>query len=100
MSFRWVNSFGENESYIKCLVPDVTYSSLNEMITDYQTNNGIIVDKVGDKEKTDLTDRNSPSGEFTLANGNKYFNRTGSDWFMSLTLKDNSTYFASASGYF
>ena len=54
MSFRWVESFGENESYIKCLVPDATYNSLSEMITDLKTN-GIIVDNVGDKEKTDLS---------------------------------------------
>ena len=99
MSFRWVKSFGENESYIKCLVPDVTYSSLSEMITDFKTN-GIIVDNVGDKEKTSLSDIEAPNGEFTLANGNKYFNRTGKrDWYMSLTLKTDSGYFASVSGY-
>ena len=47
MSIRWVESIGENESYIKCLVPDVVYNSLSEMIADYQANNGIIVDYVG-----------------------------------------------------
>ena len=72
MSFRWVESFGENESYIKCLVPDISYSSLSEMIIDLKTN-GIIVDNVGDKEKTSLSDIEAPNGEFTLANGNKYF---------------------------
>ena len=98
MSFRWVESFGENESYIKCLVPDVSYSSLSEMITDLKSN-GIIVDNVGDKEKTDLTSLDSPSGEFTLANGNKYFNRVGTRWAMQLTLKDDNIHFASTSGY-
>ena len=98
MSFRWVESFGENESYIKCLVPDNTYSSLSEMISDLKTN-GIIVDNVVDKEKTDLTSLDSPSGEFTLANGNKYFNRVGTRWAMQLTLKDDNIHFASTSGY-
>ena len=98
MSFRWIESFGENESYIKCLVPDVTYSSLSEMITDL-TSNGIIVDNVGDKEKTDLTSLDAPSGEFILANRNKYFNRVGRNWAMQLTLKDDNIYFASVSGY-
>ena len=99
MSFRWVDSFGENESYIKCLVPDVSYSSLNEMITDFQTNNGIIVDNVADKEKTDLTSLNAPSGEFVVANGNKYFNQVGKKWGMSFTLNDDTASFASASGW-
>lgn len=98
MSFRWVESFGENESYIKCLVPDVTYSSLSEMISDYKSN-GITVDNVGDKEKTSLSDMTSPSGEFTLANGNKYFNRVGIQWYMQLTLKTDNIYFASVGGY-
>ena len=98
MSFRWVESFGENESYIKCLVPDVTYSSLNEMIIDLKTN-GIIVDNVGDKEKTSLSDIEAPNGEFTLANGNKYFNRIGQHWYMQLTLKTDNIYFASTGGY-
>ena len=99
MSFRWVESFGENESYIKCLVPDVTYSSLSEMIADLKTN-GIIVDNVGDKEKTSLSDSEAPNGEFTLANGNKYFNRIGVyDWYMQLTLKTDNIYFASTGGY-
>ena len=98
MSFRWVESFGENESYIKCLVPDVTYSSLAEMITDLKTN-GITVDNVGDKEKTSLSDMTAPSGEFTLANGNKYFNNVGSQWYIQLTLKDSNIYFASVGGY-
>lgn len=98
MAFRWVESFGENESYIKCLVPDVTYSSLAEMITDFQAN-GIVVDNVGDKEKTDLTSSLSPSGDFTLANGSKYFNRVGIQWSMSMTLKDNDRYFTNSSGY-
>lgn len=99
MSFRWVDSFGENESYIKCLVPDVTYSSLSEMIADLKSN-GIIVDNVGDKEKTSLSDTDAPNGEFVLANGNKYFNRIGTyDWYMQLTLKNNNIYFASTGGY-
>lgn len=98
MSFRWIESFGENESYIKCLVPDVTYSSLAEMIADYNTN-GIIIDNVGDKEKTDLTSLLAPSGEFVLANENKYHNNIGSQWYMQLTLKNESTYFAGAGGY-
>ena len=99
MSFRWVESFGENESYIKCLVPDVTYSSLSEMISDLKSN-GIIVDNVGDKEKTDLSSADAPNGEFTLANGNKYFNRIGVyDWYMRLTLKTDNLYFASVGGY-
>ena len=96
MSFRWVESFGENESYIKCLVPDVSYSSLSEMIADSQAN-GIIVDNVGDKEKTSLSDMDAPSGEFTLANGNKYFNRVGLQWSMKLSLTDFDG-FARASG--
>ena len=100
MSFRWVESFGENESYIKCLVPDVTYSSLSEMIADFTVNNGIIVDNVGDKEKTSLSDADAPNGEFTLANGNKYFNRIGTyDWYMQLTLKTDNSYFAGSGGY-
>ena len=99
MAFRWVESFGENESYIKCLVPDVSYSSLSEMITDLKSN-GIIVDNVGDKEKTSLSDIDAPNGEFTLANGNKYFNRIGAyDWYMQLTLKTDNIYFASIGGY-
>lgn len=98
MSFRWVESFGENESYIKCLVPDVTYSSLSEMITDLKTN-GIIVDNVGDKEKTDLSSADAPNGEHTLANGNKYFNKIGRQWHMQLTLKTDNIYFASVGGY-
>ena len=99
MSFRWVESFGENESYIKCLVPDVSYSSLSEMIADYKANNGIIVDNVGDKEKTDLTSQNAPSGEFVVANGNKYSNKVGTQWGMTFTLADNTSYFGSASGW-
>ena len=99
MSFGWVQSLGENESYIKCLVPDVTYSSLSEMISDLKTN-GIIVDNVGDKEKTSLSDIEAPNGEFTLSNGNKYFNRIGAyDWYMQLTLKTDNIYFASVGGY-
>ena len=98
MAFRWVESFGENESYIKCLVPDVTYSSLAEMIADFQAD-GIIVDNVGDKEKTDLSSSLSPSGEFILANGNKYFNRVGTQWFMKLILKDDTGFNATAGGY-
>ena len=99
MAFRWVESFGENESYIKCLVPDVSYSSLSEMITDLKSN-GIIVDNVGDKEKTSLSDIDAPNGEFTLANGNKYFNRIGAyNWYMQLTLKTDNNYFASIGGY-
>ena len=99
MSFRWVDSFGENESYIKCLVPDVTYGSLSEMIADLKSN-GIMVDNVGDKEKTSLSDSNAPNGEFTLANGNKYFNRIGTyDWYMQLTLKTDNIYFAGSGGY-
>lgn len=98
MSFRWVESFGENESYIKCLVPDVTYSSLSDMITDLKSN-GIIVDNVGDKEKTSLSDMDAPSGEFILANGNKYFNSIGQQWYIQLTLKDDNNYFASVGGY-
>ena len=98
MSFRWVESFGENESYIKCLVPDVTYSSLSEMITDLKTN-GIIVDNVGDKEKTDLSSADAPNGEYTLANGNKYFNKIGRQWYMQLTLKTDNVHFASVGGY-
>ena len=99
MAFRWVESFGENESYIKCLVPDVSYSSLSEMIADYQANNGIIVDNVSDKEKTDLTSQDAPSGEFMVANGNKYFNKVGKQWSMSFTLKNDNTTFGSASGW-
>lgn len=98
MAFRWVESFGENESYIKCLVPDVTYSSLAEMIADFQ-DNGIIIDNVGDKEKTDLSSTLSPSGEFILANGNKYFNRVGTQWYMKLILKDDTSFNATAGGY-
>lgn len=99
MSFRWVESFGENESYIKCLVPDVSYSSLSEMITDLKSN-GIIVDNVGDKEKTDLSSADAPNGEYTLANGNKYFNRIGVyDWYIQLTLKTDNIYFAGVGGY-
>ena len=99
MSFRWVESFGENESYVKCLVPDTTYSSLSEMIADLKTN-GIIVDNVGDKEKTSLSDSEAPNGEFTLANGNKFFNRIGTyDWYANLTLKTDNIYFASLGGY-
>lgn len=97
MAFRWVESFGENESYIKCLVPDVNYSSLSEMIADFQAN-GIIVDNVGDKEKTSLSDMSSPSGEFTLANGNKYFNKVGLQWYMQLFLKTDNGYFAGTGG--
>ena len=99
MSFRWVESFGENESYIKCLVPDVSYSSLSEMVADYKANNGIIVDNVDDKEKTDLTSQDAPSGEFVVANGNKYFNKVGKQWGMSFTLADDNTSFGSASGW-
>ena len=99
MSFRWVESFGENESYIKCLVPDVSYSSLSEMIADFQANNGLIVDNVGDKEKTDLTSLDAPSGEHTLSNGSKYNNRVGTQWYMQLILKDETTNFATAGGY-
>ena len=99
MSFRWVKSFGENESYIKCLVPDVSYSSLSEMIADYKANNGIIVDNVGDKEKTSLSSYDAPNGSFTLANGNKYWNRAKTDWGIQLTLKGGSTYFANVGGY-
>ena len=98
MSFRWVESFGENESYVKCLVPDVSYGSLSEMITDLKSN-GIMVDNVGDKEKTSLSDSDAPNGEFTLANGNKFFNRIGRQWYMQLTLKTDNTYFASTGGY-
>lgn len=98
MSFRWVESFGENESYIKCLVPDVSYSSLAEMIADYNTN-GIIIDNVGDKEKTDLSASLAPNGEFTLANENKYHNNIGSQWYMQLTLKNESSYFSGVGGY-
>ena len=98
MSFRWVESFGENESYIKCLVPDVTYSSLADMLADYKAN-GIIVDNVGDKEKTDLTSGLAPSGDFTLANGNKYYNKASTNWEMQLTLKTDSGSFASVGGY-
>lgn len=98
MAFRWVESFGENESYIKCLVPIVSYSSLVEMIEDYKSNN-IIVDNVGDKEKTDLSSADAPVGEHTLANGSKYFNRIGESWYMELTLKDESESFAGAGGY-
>ena len=74
MAFRWVESFGADESYIKCLVPDVTYNSFNDMLNDFKTN-GIIVDDLPNKEKTDLTSSFAPSGTFTLANGNSYFNR-------------------------
>ena len=98
MSFRWVESFGENESYVKCLVPDVSYGSLSEMITDLKTN-GITVDNVGDKEKTDLSSADAPNGEHTLANGNKYFNKIGQHWYMQLTLKTDNIYFASVGGY-
>ena len=98
MSFRWVESFGENESYIKCLVPDVTYGSLSEMI-EYYLHNDIIVDNVGDKEKTDLSSIDAPNGEYTLANGSKYLNNIGERWYMKLTLKDESDYFASVGGY-
>lgn len=100
MSFRWVESFGENESYIKCLVPDVTYSSLADMITDFQAN-GIIVDNVGDKEKTDLTSSLAPNGEFILPNGNKYINtnRSGKQWGFSCYIKNEETSFARAGGY-
>ena len=98
MSFRWVESFGENESYIKCLVPDVTFSSLSEMLA-YIKNNRLIVDNVGDKEKTSLSDGDAPNGEFTLANGNKYFNKIGSQWYMQLTLKTDGGYFAGVGGY-
>ena len=97
MAFRWVESFGENESYIKCLVPDVTYSSLSDMIADLQAN-GIIVDNVGDKEKTSLSDIDAPDGEFTLANGNKYFNKVGLQWYMQLFLKTDNGYFAGVGG--
>ena len=74
MAFRWVESFGVNESYIKCLVPDITYNSFNDMLNDYKTN-GIIVEDLPNKEKTDLTSSFAPSGTFTLSNGNSYFNR-------------------------
>lgn len=74
MAFRWVNSFGVDDSYIKCLVPDVTYNSFNDMLNDFKTN-GIIVDDLPNKEKTDLTSSFAPSGTFTLSNGNSYFNR-------------------------
>ena len=99
MSFRWVQSFGENESYIKCLVPDVSYSSLSEMIADFQANDGIIVDNVGDKEKTNLTSMDAPNGSFTLANGNSYFNKVGKQWGINFKLKNYETPFASAGGY-
>lgn len=98
MSFRWVNSFGVDESYIKCLVPDVTYSTFDEMLNAYTTN-GITVDNVGDKEKTDLSSSLAPGGEFILSNGNKYFNRLGTDWYMTMTLSTDGTYFASVGGY-
>ena len=98
MSFRWVESFGENDSYIKCLVPEITYNSLSEMITDFQAN-GITVDNLGVKEKTSLSDKTAPNGEFTLANGNKYINRTGTQWSIELFLKEESSFFANAGGY-
>ena len=98
MAFRWVESFGVDESYIKCLVPIITFSTFSEMLN-YIKSNSIIVDDLPNKEKTDLSSSLAPSGEFILSNGNKYFNRTGTDWYMTMSLSTDGTYFASVGGY-
>ena len=98
MSFRWVKSFGENDSYIRCLVPDVNYSSLADMITDFQSS-GITVDNIVSKEKTNLADKASPNGTFTLANGNSYRNKVGLQWSIELFLKEDSSFFTNSNGY-
>lgn len=98
MAFRWINSIGVNDSYIKCLLPDITFNTFSEMLSYYQTN-VITVDDLPNKEKTDLSSSLAPSGEFILPNGNRYFNSTGIQWYMTMSLSTDSAYFASVGGY-